>query len=272
MKSIINGNVFYKGKMHKNKVIVYDDKIRHIYSQDEYDHTYEVEEGRSMVGDVIDAAGALVVPGFIDVHIHGYKGADTMDGSEESLQTISEGIASNGVTSFLATTMTMSKEKITAALDTVSETMGKEKGARILGVHLEGPYISERFKGAQPKEHIIPPERVLLEEYKDLLKIVTIAPEVEGAMEIIQDYSRQTNFSIGHSGATFEEAKEAIGYGACGVTHLFNAMTGLHHRHPGVVGAALSTECYSEIIADKYHINPGLFELLLKPKGLTNCC
>ena len=266
MKSISNGKVLYKGKFHKDLVLIFSDVVEKVISVNAYEQYkmthLEIEE--------VDAKGAYVLPGFIDVHIHGYKGIDTMDGDVQKLERMAELITENGVTAFLPTTMTMPMEAISKALDTVIELKGKQmtKGAIVLGAHLEGPYISEGFKGAQPSEFIRLPEQSFVEKYIDVIKVMTIAPEVEGAIEMIQAYKDRINFSLGHTGASFDEAIDAYETGAIGTTHLFNAMTGLHHRNPGVVGAALSCGCYSEVIADNFHINPGLFKMLVKAKGL----
>ncbi|MDW7669795.1 MAG: N-acetylglucosamine-6-phosphate deacetylase, partial [Bacillota bacterium] len=137
------------------------------------------------------------------------------------------------------------------------------------GVHLEGPFINNKFKGAQSEKHIIPVDHEILDRYKDIIKVVTIAPEKDGSLETIKKYKNDMNFSIGHSGATYEEAIEAFEHGACCTTHLFNAMTGLHHRNLGIVGAALTTDCYSELIADNIHVSKNLYEMLVKVKGLN---
>lgn len=266
MKSITNGRVFYKGKFHNDLVVIYDTLIGKILSVSAYDqfkskHSELVE---------INAKGSYVLPGFIDVHIHGYKGIDTMDGDVQKLKTMSELITENGVTAFLPTTMTMPMAAIGKALDTVVELQHMEEttGAIVLGAHLEGPFINEGFKGAQPSEYIRLPETAFVEKYKEVIKVMTIAPEVAGALEMIDAYKSTINFSIGHTGATFDQAMHAYNAGAVGTTHLFNAMTALHHRKPGVVGAALSCGCYTEVIADNFHINPGLFKMLVKTKGL----
>lgn len=267
MKKIVNGNIWYKGKFIKNKPLYFEKRI------------YESEEALALceIGEQeiesIDAKGAYVLPGFIDVHIHGYMGKDVMDGEKESLEKIAVGICENGVTAFLPTTMTMDLPKIEKALDTVKESRAQEingeiNGAMILGAHLEGPFIHKDKKGAQPEEFIIPPNANLIEKYKDVLKIITIAPEVEGAIEIIEKYSDSICFSIGHTTATYAQAMKAYEAGAKSTTHMFNAMTGLLHREPGVVGASMSCDCYGEVIADNIHLHKGIYSLLAKTKGL----
>ncbi|MDA3847656.1 MAG: N-acetylglucosamine-6-phosphate deacetylase [Vallitaleaceae bacterium] len=266
MKSIINGKVFYKGEFHEDLVLVYETSVKEVFSVSDY----KDYRSSNKIIEETDAKGSYVLPGFIDVHIHGYKGIDTMDGDPERLEEMAELIGENGVTAFLPTTMTMSMGAIRNALDSIRVVQQKTdvKGAIILGAHLEGPFISEGFKGAQSAVFIHLPDEALIEQYLDIIKVITIAPEVDGAMEMISNYKDQINFSLGHTGATYEQAKEAYEIGATGTTHLFNAMTGIHHRKPGVVGAALNGGCYSEVIADNIHLNPGLFKMIARTKGL----
>jgi len=275
MKSIINGNVFYKNHFHHNLVVIFDEFIKEIVRVEDYksrckDHDYKE----------IDAKQNYVVPGFIDVHIHGYGGADVMDGQDQSLTRIASGITANGVTAFLATTMTMEQDKIEKALEMVKKRISNKQcigEAMILGVHLEGPFISKEYKGAQRGDCVVSPDIEWLDKYSDIIKVVTIAPEVEGAMDMIKGLSHKINFSLGHTGADYKTAQKAYENGAKSATHLFNAMTGLHHRNPGVVGAALSGDSYCELIADKFHVHPDLFETILKAKSseklllITDC-
>lgn len=217
-----------------------------------------------------------VIPGMIDVHIHGADGADTMDGTYSSMKRIANALPKEGVTSFLATTMTQKRDKIEQALQNVAHYLQKEqpKGhAELLGVHLEGPFISEKKSGAQPVEAIMKPDLSLFIEWQDValqsIKIVTIAPELEGSLEVIR-YLKQHGViaSIGHSDATFEEVVKGIEAGASHVTHLFNGMRGLHHREPGVVGAALlHDELMAELIVDGIHVRPELIKLAYSQKG-----
>ncbi len=266
MKAIVNGQIYYEGKFQKGKVLVYSNTIESILTQSAY------EDIKKHMDEETNAEGNFVVPGFIDVHIHGYQGVDVMNGTTEALNTMKKGLVENGVTSFLATTMTMPKPDITKALDAVREVMKEQEktsyGATIVGVHLEGPFINAEKKGAQPEEYIIHPEEELVEPYLDLIKVITIAPEVEDSLAFIKKYHKSINFSLGHTSATYEEAMKAFECGACGSTHTFNAMTGMHHRKPGVVTAALTSDCYTELIADKFHVHEGIFPLFIKAKGL----
>ncbi len=261
MKAIINGKVYYDGKFNEDVVLVFDEIIKSVKNKAEVDLD-EFEE-------IIDADCNYVVPGFIDVHIHGYDGVDTMDGDSECVKKISEGITSNGVTAFLPTTMTMDYDSIIRALDNVIKTKEEQtKGATILGVHLEGPFISKKYKGAQPEEFIVAPDFELVEKYKDILKVITIAPEADGALEMIEKYGDKICFSLGHSAATGEQAKAGFEKGAKSVTHLFNAMTGVHHRNVGLAAVALGGENYCELIADNKHVSPMLYPLVKKAKSL----
>lgn len=262
MQGIRNGLIYKDGKFVSEHGLVYNKTILDIQPLEYY-------ENNSIEVDWIDAQGNYVLPGFIDAHIHGYKGKDVMDADEDGIRLISKGILENGVTSFLPTTMTMSIEKIDNAIESVRKVKSNQSsGARILGVHMEGPFINESYKGAQSAEAIIIPDSDLVDRNKDMLKVITIAPEIEGSMEMIKKYGKEINFSIGHTAADYETATKALEMGACSTTHLFNAMTGLHHRKPGVVGTALTSSCYSELIADKIHVHPSLFELIGKAKGL----
>ncbi|MBH0169247.1 N-acetylglucosamine-6-phosphate deacetylase [Fictibacillus sp. 18YEL24] len=217
-----------------------------------------------------------IVPGMIDVHIHGAAGADTMDASFDALQTIASVLPQEGTTSFLATTMTQHQNKIEKALENAGlfiEAGQVEGTAETLGVHLEGPFISEKRAGAQPVGAIIKPDLELFKQWQDLasghIKLVTIAPEIKGSLEVIS-YLHEQNIvtSIGHSDATYEEAVSGMKAGASHVTHLYNGMRGLHHREPGVVGAALlHDELTTELIADGIHVRPELISLTYKQKG-----
>lgn len=265
MKCIYNGIILLKGKQIQGKALLYSDKIIDIIDEKEVSTLSNVTEK-------IDAKGNYISPGFIDIHIHGYDGVDTMDGSVEDIQIIAKGIAANGVTSFLPTTMTMAREDITMALESVRTAMkiqDTKSGADILGVHMEGPFLNIAFKGAQNKEYFQKPDAQYVKDHKDVVRHITIAPEIDGGMEFIKDIEENTDISIsmGHTAATFEEAMAGIKAGVNHVTHLFNAMSALHHREPGVVGATLSSDITCEIICDTIHLHSGLFKMITKVKG-----
>lgn len=217
-----------------------------------------------------------LIPGMIDIHIHGANGADVMDGTEESLAVMASALPKEGTTSFLATTMTQKQELIQGALKSVADYMEKgQEGnrAEVLGIHLEGPFISEKRAGAQPKEFILQPDLALFQAWqriaKNNIKLVTLAPEKEGALALIR-HLKETGViaSIGHSDATYDEVVIGIQAGLRHVTHLFNGMRGIHHREPGVVGAALlHSELKAEMIVDGIHIGPKMVKLALQNKG-----
>ncbi len=267
MKCIINGQIVLPDSVVTGMVLVFDETIKGI-----------VPESDICLNDyeVIDAKGNLVAPGLVDIHIHGYLGEDASDGSKDGLKKISSGIAKNGVTSWCPTTMTVAKEEIVKAFDTAREvkTETATYGAKILGINCEGPFINPSKKGAQLEDYILPPDGEFVLEHADIVKLFTVAPEMEGALDCIKKVYEDGRVlvSMGHTGASFDEANEGIKAGVRHTTHLFNAMTALQHRNPGVVGAALSDENVScELIADTFHVNPGLYKLVAKAKGDKLC-
>jgi N-acetylglucosamine-6-phosphate deacetylase len=260
MRAIVNGKIILKNEILKNKVLLFDDRI--VAIQDQSDSLQDVE--------LIDAKGCYVAPGFIDIHIHGGFGFDAMDGEAEAIDAISKGLCRYGVTGFLPTTMSMSAESIQRALGNIrSAARAKVAGAKVLGAHLEGPFINGLRKGAHVEEYIINAEYELIKDYLDIIKIITIAPEVEGNMDFIRGMHQHSHisFSIGHSNATYEEAMEGIEAGIKSATHIFNAMSGLGHREPGVAAAVFNSDIYCELIADKIHVHPAMIKLLVNAKG-----
>lgn len=226
----------------------------------------------------IDLSGCYVVPGFIDVHIHGSHGADTMDASQICLETIAKSIVREGTTGFLATTITQGQGRIEQALANVAE-YAKEphnEGAQLLGVHLEGPFISAKRAGAQPVEHILEPNLSLFNRWYEIsgrtIKLVTLAPETEQGLQLVGALrSRQIIASIGHSDAVHEQMMDAISHGANHVTHLYNGMRGFHHREPGVAGTALArNELTVELIVDGIHVHPEVVKATYDAKTADN--
>jgi N-acetylglucosamine-6-phosphate deacetylase len=218
-----------------------------------------------------------IVPGFIDLHIHGAGGADTMDATPEAVTTIATSLPAEGTTSFLATTITQGMEQIERALSntaTFSEQHNGPGKAEMLGVHLEGPFINEKRTGAQPVGYILRPDIALFQKWQDLakggIKLVTVAPEVENGLAFVRYLNKNGVIaSIGHSDAIYEEVEEAVQAGAKQVTHLFNGMRGMHHREPGVAGAALLfKELLVELIADGIHVRPEMIKMSLQAKGI----
>ena len=266
-KCIINGKIHLQDKMLENYVVIFDKKIEKILPVNDVDLlSYEV----------IDAKENFVSPGFVDMHIHGYLGKDASDGDADGIKVMAEGIVKNGVTSWCPTTMTVSKKEIEDAFDAIRnvKNSGSYYGAKIIGVNLEGPFINANKKGAQAEEHILKPDSDFIIKNSDIIKLFTVAPEVDGAIECIQKVTKNTNIlaSMGHTDANFDEAKKGIESGVRHTTHLFNAMTALTHRSPGVVGAALSDSNVSvELIADTFHVNRGIFNLVAKLKEDKLC-
>ncbi|MTN82076.1 N-acetylglucosamine-6-phosphate deacetylase [Turicibacter sanguinis] len=258
MKAIINGKIILNDSIMEQKIILFEDKILDITD----DLPDQVE--------IIDAKGAYVGAGLIDIHIHGAGGADVMDANDDTIETISQLLVKFGVTSFLPTTMTMSQEKIECALNQIRIGMnGHYKGAKVLGCHLEGPFISETYKGAQNKAFIQKPNMTWIEPFQDVIKLITLAPEVDEGYEFIKAMKLKTDIklSMGHTSTTFAKAKEAIQLGISHATHTFNGMSGFNHREPGAVGAILMSDVSAELIADKIHVNPEIFEWFYQVKS-----
>lgn len=266
MKKIINGKIVTPFEVLEGKMLVFDEKIEAI-----------TDDASSYADcETIDAKGSFVAPGLVDIHIHGYVGEDTCDGDPEGLERMARAIVANGVTSFCPTTMTVAKSQIEKAFDSARTLKAKEgyHGANVLGINCEGPFIDPSKKGAQAEEHILPPDGKFIVDNADIIKLVTIAPEMPGALDAIKYITENSDVlvSTGHTGATFDEANAGIEAGVRHTTHLFNAMTPLMHRNPGVVGSALThDEVSCEMICDTFHVNRGLFPLVAKVKGDKLC-
>ncbi len=219
------------------------------------------------------AEGQIVVPGFIDKHIHGANGADAMDAKIENLSVTANAITKEGTTAFLATTMTQDKSLIISSLSALKEYIEKEStGATLLGAHLEGPFISKKHIGAQPEEYISVPSVELFDEFLSAsgnnIKTVTLSPETDGATELIK-YLKEKGIviSAGHTDASYDEIEKATKDGLTSITHTFNAQKGIHHRDIGTAGAGLLLdELYTEIICDLIHLSAPAIKLVLKCK------
>ncbi|MDZ7589094.1 MAG: N-acetylglucosamine-6-phosphate deacetylase [Rubrivivax sp.] len=217
--------------------------------------------------DVVQSGLPRLLPGFVDLHVHGGGGHDTMGGGDSALQ-MARTHARHGTTSLLATTMTAPRDEIEAALRALAPFVAQRpRGAsRLLGVHLEGPYINPGKLGAQPDFATTATlQEVLALHALAPLKLITIAPEIPGHLALIVAL-RQHGFvvQIGHSAGTYEDGVAALEAGASGFTHLFNAMTGLHQRAPGMAGAALAHAAHAEIIPDLLHLHPGAIRAALR--------
>ena len=267
MKAIVNGKIILKDRVLDGFALLFTNVIEGIIPADTLPEDVEI----------IDAKGGYVSPGLIDLHIHGYLGCDVCDGEESSMRTISKGLLANGVTGYLPTTMTVDMKVIRKALDvcrSLKEESKSWEGSTILGCHAEGPFISESKKGAQDPKYILKPDAALVKEYADVIKIITLAPECDTEdFAAIREMVRDTDVtvSMGHTSSDYETAVRSTEAGVKHVTHLFNAMTPLAHRAPGVVTAAMNTDVSCELIVDTFHVNPCFYDMLWKLKGRKLC-
>lgn len=262
MKAIMDGLLVLPHEVVTGQVLLYDEKIEAIMPRKEF--------RAGMVTDLIDAEGLIVAPGFINEHIHGCGGCDTMDEDDTALEQMSRLLPSTGVTAFVPTTMTYDRPKIERSLTRVRQAMGQEWGAEILGAHMEGPFISPVYKGAQAEKDITAADFSWLGPYQDVIRIVTVAPEmISDPVFLQQCWEHHIIVSIGHSAADYETARAVMtSGGTCHVTHLFNAMTPFHQRKPGIVGAAFDTpEVRCELICDNLHVHPAVQRLAYREKG-----
>lgn len=251
------------------------------------DYYMEVEDGvivgfsKNEPGDY-EYLGEIVAPGLVDTHIHGYHGKDIMNAEEGALNVISKGLLECGVTSFLPTTLTDSKEKTDAAVKRVGKEYKDVEGAKVRGIFLEGPFFTEKYKGAQNPAYMSDPKIDYLKDWIELsdglVNKIAIAPEREGAEDFIKKANAMgVRVALGHSDATFDQAVAAVDAGANIFVHTYNGMSGLHHREPGMVGAAMSTDAISELICDGHHVNPNAANILMNAKGrdkvalITDC-
>lgn len=218
--------------------------------------------------------GQIIVPGFIDQHIHGAGGSDTMDGNLQALSTIANALASEGTTSFLATTMTQSPDNIISALKAVKDYRAENRpdGAEILGVHLEGPFISIKHIGAQPPKYVATPSIEVFDQYNlasgNSIKIVSLAPETDGA-EVLVRHLKNSGIvaSAGHTDASYFDLEKAYACGLSNITHTYNAQKALHHREIGTVGGAMLIDGLNcEAICDLIHLSVPAIKLLIKNK------
>ncbi|MDF2646890.1 MAG: N-acetylglucosamine-6-phosphate deacetylase [Paenibacillus sp.] len=223
--------------------------------------------------ELIDGQGHLLIPGMIDVHIHGANGFDMMDGSEQSIQEVSRACAETGCSSFLVTSVSSTIEELLAMIRSVKRVIGHEVGAKIAGLHLEGPYLNPKRKGMQNERFLRHPNltemKEIFNEADGLIKMVTIAPELPGGMELISFLKEKgVIIAVAHSDATYEEAKQAFEAGASHVTHCFNGMRPIHHRDPGLVVAAFEEEHVSlQAIVDGIHLHPAIIRMMHRLKG-----
>ena len=223
---------------------------------------------------VLQFRDCIAAPGLIDIHIHGCMGCDTMDGTRISLETIAAFAASRGVTALLPTTMTDSPIRLQRALEAIAAFIYKPcRGARIAGVHIEGPFINERYRGAHNRAYIRPPSIDEVDAIADIMGkahiSVTMAPELEKASAVMDHaLARGLRLSIGHTGADYDMVMSTAKRGVISITHIFNGMKPLHHRDPSAAGAALTGPFYVELIADGIHNHPAVVDMVIKIKGI----
>lgn len=254
-----------------------------------YPDTIYIEETRfadsSSDENILDASNCYVIPGLIDVHFHGGDGADFSDGSLEGLQKLGHYELLHGITSICPASMTLPEEQLLTICKTAAEYARKSQTlvatntppspsscAELVGIHLEGPFISPAKKGAQKESNIVPPSATLFEKLWEasdgLLKIITMAPETDSALSFIREFSDRVHISVGHTAADYDMAAWAFDAGADHLTHLFNAMNPLHHRNPGPIGAAFKhPEVFVEMICDGIHIHPAVMKASLQMFG-----
>jgi len=256
---IRGGDVYINGRFEKTDLLIRDGKIA------------AIGPGLEAEG-LIDAAGLKVVPGFIDAHTHGAAGVDVNAAGVNGLRKIAAFFATQGTTAFQASVLTDTDEVTRQCLSDIQTVMKDEgRGAQLLGAHLEGPFLASAYKGAMPEHLLRKGDAELLRQWQQdfpgVVRYLTVSPEVEGVNDMIREVTDDVVVAIGHSGADYATAMEAIANGARCVTHTFNAMRLFHQHEPAIMGAALESDCYCEAICDGRHLAPGTVRLLLKCKG-----
>lgn len=252
-------------KFEKKDVLVKDGKIA------------EVAENLPADGEVYDAQGAYLVPGFINLHVHGAVGYDVMNATPEALEEVSTFFMKDGVTAYLPTTVTATYEETVKAVKCFAEYMKTpHAGANAIGVNIEGPYLNMDYRGAHDPQLLTTPDEFsidgLLEAADGQIKLITLAPEVEGAVEFVKAYKDKLKISLGHGGNDYEKCAQAFEAGATQVTHLFNTMPPIHHRNKGLIHAAFEAGAYAELICDGIHVDKSVVLMAIKMFGADKIC
>ncbi len=250
-----NGNIFIDGKFVRSDLKITDGKIAEFCSGE---------------GDALDCDGKYIIPGLVDIHTHGCIGYDFSFASSNEINKMRKHYLKNGITAIVPTTVALSDDDIINAVDSIKRAANNDHaGAEIIGVNLEGPYLSPKKCGAHDKNLLKAPDLEFIEKLGDFIKIVNVAPEYDNAVEFIKNFKGKT--SIAHTDCDYDTALNAIRTGADHITHIFNAMNGLHHRKPGVVGAFFDSDAVAEIICDGIHISPAVLRMMfsLKPEKLA---
>ena len=259
--------------LYAKSIVLADTERENAYLEIKDDGTFGSILEEKPEGTIIDYSAYHLAPGLVDTHIHGYASHDVMDNDFEGIKVISEGLLSCGVTSWLPTTLTDSVENLDAVCETIGQHAGQETGAKIQGIFLEGPFFTEKYKGAQNPKYMSDPSIEKLDKWhrlsQGLVNKIAIAPERQGVKEFIEfANSKDIRTALAHSDATYQQAKEAVDAGANIFVHVYNGMSGLHHREPGMVGAALNLKkVYAEMICDGHHVHPAAAEVVIKARG-----
>ncbi len=258
-----NANVFVDGHFQKVDIQVENGRFSDI--KDSNPASQDIEE----LTDVMDLRGKFILPGCIDIHSHGCMGYDFIQANTEEIEKMCEFYASKGITSILATTMTIDMDTHLQAMKNIKSAMeGELKGSRIIGINMEGPFLGVDKRGAHDPKYLMPVDHsvfdALYEASGNNIRIIDIDPTLPGAFEFIEKYHDTVTISLAHTSSNYETAMKAFDAGASHVTHLFNAMNGLHHREPGIVGAFTDHKAHAELICDGIHVHPSVVRLIYK--------
>lgn len=240
------------------------------------------EFSKTYLGDYEDLTGKYIAPGLVDTHVHGYKNADVTEAEVGALNIMSKGMLEMGVTSFLPTTLTSSVEQLNKALEVIGKEYKDVEGAKVKGIFMEGPFFTEKYKGAQNPAYMSDPSIEKLRKWQEIsggiIKKIAIAPERNGVIEFVKEAKEMGIYvALAHSDATYDEAIAAVDAGANIFIHLYNGMRGLHHREPGMVGAAMASDAFAELICDGHHVHPAAANVAMRAKGhnkiilITDC-